>query len=501
LTALPRLHAPVFGWLVPGLRRDLVTATIRTLPKPLRVALVPAPDTAAEVDQWMDDHLASWHDTAHAGDAAPGFHEAFAQAVQAVRGVVVPPEAFDDTRLPGHLRITFQVVSAAGAVVAEGKDLVALQRRLSDQAQAAVSAAVRTALQVAMDEARTSDGRLPGRPVRSKPGRPGPAQTAPSDEPSHHRPHQGPRLAGTTTADPDGARPGGAPPADLERTGLTSWPRLAGPLPREVCTPEGVHAYPSLVEEPDGTVSIRTLADPRTVPPAYRAGLRRLLVADVGLPTARVTTRWAGTQALALATSPYPSTEALVTDVQLAAVDALLPDDPTTIRDIDTYAALRAAVRQHLEDEVHTLVGVLVDVLTAHRGLDTALRATTSLALVATAQDIRDQQQHLVYNGFVATTGPTHLPHLPRYLRAATHRLDRAERDPHRDQALAAQVRQVTDEITTTRTALTADPIRAAALTDLLWQVEELRVSLFAQHLGTPTPVSVPRLHKALAKI
>jgi len=456
VATLPRLDPDPFTWLVPGLRRELVTATIRALPKPLRVALVPAPDTAGAVVEWLEDH-----------DATGTFHEAFSQGVAAVRDVLVPGDAFDDDKLPAHLRITFRVVDETGVVLAEGKDLRFLQRQLATVAQDAVSHAVRTAVRTAMDEAR---------------GIPSPAAVA--------------------RARPSTPDPAGPVAVDLEQTGLTSWPRLGGPLPVEVTAPGPagpVRGYPALADE-QGTVAVRVLADEHLAAASHREGLRRLLVADVGLPTARVTTRWTGTQALVLAASPYPSTPALVTDVQLAAVDALLPDDVTSIRDADAYAAVRADIRQRLEDQVHTVVATVVDILAAWRELDAAVRATTSLALVATAADIRDQQHHLVYDGFASATGPKHLTHLVRYLRAATHRLERAERDPYRDQALHAQVREVADEVGAVRGALHS-PAAQPALADLRWQLEELRVSLFAQHLGTPTPISPQRIRKALAHL
>ncbi|WP_163275949.1 DUF3418 domain-containing protein, partial [Cellulomonas iranensis] len=102
----------------------------------------------------------------------------------------------------------------------------------------------------------------------------------------------------------------------------------------------------------------RVLADAAAAESAARRGLRRLLLLDVGLATPRVTSRWTGTQALALAASPYASTDALVTDVQLAAVDRImarhLAGRPVReVRDADAYAALRQAVRDTLEDDVH----------------------------------------------------------------------------------------------------------------------------------------------------
>src|SRR5690606_36652825 len=128
----------------------------------------------------------------------------------------------------------------------------------------------------------------------------------------------------------------------------------------EAASPAGgvVRAYPTLVEEGSGTratVALRVLADEPAALAAARRGLRRLLLLDVGLATARVTTRWSGTQALALAASPYASTDALVADVQLASIDRLtarhLQGRPAReVRDAAAYAALRDAVRDALED-------------------------------------------------------------------------------------------------------------------------------------------------------
>jgi len=468
LGQLARVQPDGFGWMVPGLLDELCTATIRALPKPVRVQLVPAPDVARDVAAWIREHMAGWEDTVRAGDAAPSFHDAFASAVRALRDVAVADDDFDDDRLPPHLRMTFRIVGDRGGVLDEGKDLVVLQRRLAGRAQQAVDDAVRTAVQAAMAEARAAAGSPP-------------AESAPSPRPR-------PAVA---QAEPVAA------PVDLLRSSLTTWPADLPPLPEviEATGPRGivVRAFPTLVEEPDLTVAVRALADESTVPSAGRAGLRRLLLLDVGLASARITSRWSGTQALTLAASPYPSTNALVTDVQLAAIDALT--GRATVHDGDEYARLRARVRDGLEDTVHGIVGHLVAVLTAWRELDVDLRAATSLSLLATAQDVRAQSTALVHDGFVGQTGATRLPQLTRYLRAAQHRLAKAADNPTRDADLAWQVRDVSEALAAARDA---DP---AKVDEIRWLIEELRVSLFAQQLGTPVPVSPTRIRKAIAAL
>ncbi|MGV8977223.1 MAG: ATP-dependent RNA helicase HrpA [Cellulomonas sp.] len=492
LVLLARVRPEGFGWMVPGLRDELVTATIRALPKPVRVQLVPAPDVARSIGTWFDENLASWPDTVRAGDLAPSFHDAFAQAVRAIRDVEVPDDEFDDERLPAHLRVTFRVAADRGGVLDESKDLIALQRRLATRTQDAVSSAVRSAVHTAMRDAVSAAGpdRLVprGSVVAPAPLRRPSATSAPSD------------VIGK--------------PALAEQVGLTTWPAGlpdgAIPLTVETDGPGGVRVrgYPALVDEAPA-VGLRVLADPAVQVESHRRGLRRLVLLDTGLATARVTTRWSGTQALTLASGPYRTTDSLVADVQLAAIDELVAEHlggrpATEIRTATTYAELRGVVRDRLEDAVHAVVTDVVAVLTAARELDVAVRASNSLALLATTHDVRDHAARLVHDGFVSATGAERLPHLARYLRADRYRLAKAADNPHRDAERAWQVHQLEDALSAardrTRSAPT-DPSREAVLDDVRWMLEELRVSLFAQQLGTPAPVSDKRIRKALAEI
>jgi len=366
---------------------------------------------------------------------------------------------------------------------------------------------------------------------------------------------------GTSGAGADGAAASG-PAAGVieEQTSLATWPVLrdgAGAavpgdaLPDEVFTRLGageaamtVRGYPAFVVElaprsaapkssAQGTsaaqkrgkgknttgatasgasnvesVALRVLADQRRQAPEHARGVRALLLAETALATARVTTRWTGQQALTLAASPYRNTDALVADVQAAAVAALTsgsePGIPeaSTIRDRATYDAARAAVRDRLEERVHQIVGHVVAALTAARDIDVAVRGSTSLALLNTLTDVRDHAASLVYDGFVSRTPPDRLRHLPRYLRADLHRLEKAESNPNRDAELAWRIRDVEEDHARARAAYASgkpDVARLAVLDDVRWQLEELRVSFFAQQLGTDGSVSEKRIRKQLA--
>ena len=132
------------------------------------------------------------------------------------------------------------------------------------------------------------------------------------------------------------------------------------------------------------------------------------------------------------------------------------------------------------------------------------MRASSSLALLATLQDLREQAAALVGDGFVRRTPAARLPHLERYLRAGAHRLDKAQSEPSRDAQLAWQVSQVVDAYEAVRAAHAKgrpDAATVAALDAVRWMIEEYRVSLFAQRLGTDGPVSEQRIRKALSAI
>jgi ATP-dependent helicase HrpA len=513
LAVLPRVRPEGFDRLVPGLQEELVVALIRSLPKALRVPLVPAPDAARELVAWIEANEPAWADAVRAADMAPSFATVLSRAARAVRGVEVPDDAWDASRLPPHLRVRFRAVEQRGRqvqVVDEADDLVVLQHRLAARAEDAVRTAVRSAVRDAMREAASGAGA--GAAAGSGSGGPGGSAGAPAGDRLGHAERSGARAGGGPR------RP--APRTSLERSDLSTWPEgvPGGRIPDVVETVAAgmpVRAWPALVVGGTDTgakvpaarsVALRVLATEAEQRLAHGAGVRELLLRDVGLATARITTRWTSAESLALAAHPYPTTDALVADLQRAAVDAVATErgvDLVTVRDADAYAALRAHLRDDgaLEQRTYDVARTVVGVLSAARELDADLRATTSLALLATVHDIRGQLAGLVHDGFVVEAGAARLPHLVRYLRAARYRLGKAAENLARDESLAWQVDEATQEYEDAVAAARAaapDADRAARLAQARWLLEELRVSLFAQPLGTPVPVSAKRIRALL---
>ncbi|MEP7762520.1 ATP-dependent RNA helicase HrpA [Sanguibacter sp. 25GB23B1] len=508
ISVLNRVVPDGFDWMVPGLLAELTVAAIKSLPKPVRVQLVPAPDVARSVVAWLQEHCPQWGDITRAGDMAESFESAFSRAVRALRDVDIPADAWDRERLPAHLRMTFRVFEERGSgstrsqvVLDESKDLVALQRRLAAQSQDAVRSAVKSAVGTALREAQAAAGAA----ARSAAAGSAAGQAAGAELGASGRDRQSGLPTPPQSAEPSGGSGGSV----AEVVGLSTWPSTLpdGVMPAQVETPGPgglvVRGYPALVEERAGaswTVALRVLADASRQAGEHERGVRRLVLGETALQQARITSRWSSSQSLTLAASPYKNTAALVADLQLAAVRILTPE-AALVRDAAAYAAAVKSVKGRIEDQVHTVVGHVVAVLTAARTLDSEIRSGNSLALLNTLADIRDHVGGLVYDGFVAATPGHRLPHLTRYVRAASYRLEKAMTNPNRDAELAWRVHDVEEAYAKARAASVAgspDPARAAELAEVRWMIEEFRVSLFAQQLGTDGPVSEKRIRKIL---
>ena len=515
---LGRLSPEGFDWLVPGMRAELCVATIRALPKRVRRQLVPAPDVGAQV----------WTQIAQDFPTPPGascpevpFEEAFSRVVLRLKGVEITEEDWAEAaeRLPDHLAMGFAALDAQGRVIGRGRDLVALQQRLSGKTEAAVRSVVRGALAQAMAEAQERQGAQGGKSGRKgrkkKGGRPAAAQ----------RPGG---AAGTAGGSGAGAEAGTGAGAGLEeRQGLTDWPRGVPGLgdPDASTIPASVESagraglvvrgYPALVAVSARSADLRILPDAAAQLSAHGAGVTALALARTALPAARVTSRWSAQESLILAASPYRTTEALVEDVQAAAARIVAGRWAASasgcalaeVRRREVFEALVGVMRSELEDEVYRVARYAAAALKAAREVERVVGEHTSLTLLNTLQEVREHAAALIPGGFITATPPEHLAHLERYLRALVMRVEKAASSPSaasQDAALAFQVSQaqeVVDKARAKAASLPADPQREALLEEARWMVEELRVSLFAQTLGTSRKVSLQRITKLCAQI
>jgi len=283
---------------------------------------------------------------------------------------------------------------------------------------------------------------------------------------------------------------------DLIRTGLTDW--TIGTLPR-VFTRGQLTAYPAL-EDAGSTAEVRLFETRAQAEAAMVRGTRRLLLLRVPTGLRSIADRLPNERKLALARSPYPSIGALLDDCEAAAADQVIADAGGPAWDAGGFARLLAAARPELPLATARVLEAAGEVLGAAHEAEGRLR-TTSPVLAAAAADAGAQFAALVHPGFVSETGLARLPDLARYLRAISRRLDTAAQDPARDAERTAVVRRLTDAYSRAVAEFPPPRRQDADVQAVRWMIEELRVSLFAQVLGTSGPVSEKRIQAALGRL
>ena len=438
LAVLNQVSPGGFGWQVPGLRQDLVTALIRSLPKELRRNFVPAPDVARVALEGMSP-------------ADGPLPIALAAQLRRLTGIALPVDAWQYDRVPDHLSVTFRVEDEKGRPVGEGKDLEVLQRQLKPQVRDAITTAL-----------NAPTGR------RERGGRP--------------------------AAAPAAEKPAETPEPSIERSGLKAW--TFDTLPQVVERRRGgylVKAYPALVDEGD-SVAVRLLDTPADQRRSMLAGTRRLVLLTVASPNKAVVSSLSNSAKLALGRNPHGGVPALLADCVACAADELIAAAGGPAWDAAGFAHLRDAVRGSLVGTTLDVLSRVEKVLSAGHGVSLAL----STAPTAARADIQAQLDQLIYPGFVAATGRARLTNVLRYVQAIERRLEALRRDPGRDQGWQQRIEQTTEVYRDWLSRLPPDRRQSDPALEIRWMIEELRVSLFAQSLGTAYPISEQRIFKAM---
>jgi len=422
VATLNRVEADDFSWLVPGLREELVTELIRSLPKQLRVAMVPAPNTAREFL-----------------DATPPGAEPLLDALErfarSTRSLVIERSHWDWSKVPAHLRPTYRVVTEEGGEAGRGKDLDALKEPLRPTFEQAMA-------DVAADSGVTATGRT------------------------------------TWTF--------GA----IEESFVQ---RRAG---------HEVRGFPALVDE-GATVGLQVLATADEAAAHHRLGVRRLVLLALGpaqpvddvLAAAGLDQR----AKLALVGSPYASVADLLDDVRAGIVGEVVDAGPA-VRDEEAYDALVVAARSSVDEGSSAAVHDVMRVLEAWRTTDKAISGRADLMTLPALTDMRAQVGRLMAPGFIGEAGVTRLRDYPRYLRAVAHRRERLDAQVARDRQLMDQISGLQEAWLHAVAALPDGQPVPQHLRDARWLLEEYRVSLFAQQLGTREKVSDQRIRKVMGR-
>ncbi len=472
LSVLPALSPEPFTWQVPGLRAELATALIKTLPKALRRNVVPAADFADKALASMPSEppLAAASSAGQPGD----FLTALAAELTRLSFSRISADDFDIERVPDHLRVTFRVLDQRAKRLGAGPVLSFLQEKFAGVARDAVAGVLAT--DIAEPDRRVS-------------------QTS------------------------DNA---------LERD-LTKWD--FDELPRTIDTTIGantVRGFPAVVPasllgasvssnrgaETRVVARIRILATAEQQLAVHPLGVRALVRASIPSPAKYVLEHLTQNERLALAAAPYKNATDLVDDAIDAAIDRVLfamrPDG--LIFSKHEFETLRDRVQSQLMDSLFDSVAVVVRILVAVREADKTIASTNALAFMAVLAGEKQHLADLVCPRFISRSGLDRLPRILVYVRAITERVTRMADDPGRDRTAANELDAALNlfasaggvvplpQLTSALDAQTLTFARHdAPLVRARWMLEELRVSLFAQSLGTAEPVSLQRIKKTLS--
>jgi hypothetical protein len=435
LALLARLSPHGFDWQVPGLRAELVTALIKSLPKNIRRNVVPAGDWAARLLAELppEPGIVSNQPTEVPQTSFP---QTLAALIQKLTYVPVTEPDFELDRVPAHLRPTFVISDDRGRTVAAGKDLIELQRRLAPRARESVAKA----------SARTPTNAI--------------------------------ERGGLTTWDL-GELPRFLDTKQRENT-IRGYPTLV-----DEGTSVAIRLMSTEAEQaralPRGVRRLLLLATPS--PAAY---VQQHLTGTEKLSLA--TSPYKNTAALfedALAAS--------VDDVLFR----VRPDGQIFMKaEFDT---VRDRVSGVVMDSMFETVGLVARILAAARIVDKELKSATSMALLPAISDARGQLAGLIYPGFVSSTGLAQLRHLPRYLSGISARIPKLIDNPGRDRVWMNEVQAATVRFEAAGGTIPLQADSAPHLVRARWMIEELRISLFAQELKAAESVSLQRIQKVLA--
>ena len=446
LFALNQVSEERAEWLVPGMLAAKVTALLKSLHQKPRARLTPLPEFVAEF-------------IALQPFCQGGLVDTLLRAVKDRSQIAVQRNDFKLEQLPPHLFMNFRVVDEHGRQLGQGRQLAALKAELGGQARSAFQALAALKL---------------------------PAAEAPKPAPA--APVAGKGIRAEIVRKPEPAR-------DVSQT-YTDW--TFGELPELLEVRKGgqtLIGFPALIDK-GAHVEIEVFDEPEVAAAKHRAGLRRLVALQLKEPLKFLEKNIPDLQRMSVLYMALGTAEDLRDQVIAVALDRAfladpLPTDPLSFRKrIEEGRSRLNLIAQEVARAVHA---VLQELANASRKLKDA-RPPKEVA-----DDITAQLQRLVPKRFALDTPWAQLQHLPRYLKAITARLDKLRADPGRDAKLMAEVKPL--ELRYTRRLAELKGVRDARLDDFRWQLEELRVSLFAQELRTPQPVSVKRLDKVWSQL
>ncbi|HUH53295.1 MAG TPA: ATP-dependent RNA helicase HrpA [Microbacteriaceae bacterium] len=441
LPLLPRLENTDVSALVPGLRSELVEALIRSLPKNIRKHVVPAAEWAKKLIQEISPELNEQLAQENTKDAKGALHESLttllARAIQRATSQIVQPQDFDLTKIPNHLKPTFIVIDERGKKIASSRYVDDLKSQFKDQASKHV--------------ARVS--------VKQQ-------------------------FKNT-----------------LEKSGLTKWD--FGDLPEYVDTKYDsrggagtVRAYPALLDKRTH-VDLVLVSDRGIQSKTHMKGVERLLLLSAPNTSNYLKDYLSNEEKLLIAGGPFRSLDEALNEALLLTAQQVIGEGKL-IWSQSHFESLADDYAKASIDSVYANIALVTEILRQAKLARNAIEKATSMATLHQVRDAKTQLDALLHPKFISGTGAKRLERLPVYINAINHRITELQNRVGKDRVWQNEIDETIKLFKTYGGSIPLSPDATSPLVRARWLIEEYRISLFAQHLGTKDKVSKKRIAQVL---
>lgn len=285
---------------------------------------------------------------------------------------------------------------------------------------------------------------------------------------------------------------------DIEQRDLHTW--SFGELPKVYQQKRGgfeVRAYPALVDKKD-SVEIKLFETEQEQLSAMRAGQRRLILLNVPSPIKYLHANLPNKSKLGLYFNPYGKVLDLIDDCIACGVDKLIEERGGMVWEPQAFEALKEHVRAELGDTVVEIAKQVETILTTAYNINKRLKGKVDFTMAFALSDVKAQIEGLIFSGFATECGWKRLPDILRYMRAIERRMEKLPTDPNKDRLHMLKIESVANKYKELLNKIPKGMAIPDNVREIRWMLEELRVSYFAQQLGTPYPVSDKRIINAI---
>ena len=456
LTLLNQVDGRRCEWLVPGMCEEKIHLLLKSLPQKLRRHCVPLPEYAKSFLERM---------LAEKQFGVGDFLDSLITDIRKERGLEIKRSDFRPESLPLHSSMNFRLVDEHGRQLELERNLSRLRAEYGETARTAFQAIAQQAVQEELG-----------------------AEVVVSAQNTGAKTNQAANASAIK---------------NVEQGGYRTWD--FGELPETLEIQKGnrtLFGYPALVDRTE-SCDLEVFDDLLEARKHHWLGLRRLFSLSNKDTLKALQKQLPGIRELGLLFINVGSVDGLIEQILNLAVERAFMNDPLPVS-AEQFAERLQAGKPRLALIAQEISKHALAALQAHADLQKKL-AQAKAASASAYTDIQTQAQGLIFPKFVSDTPYGQLVHFPRYLKAIAMRIDKLRANPSRDAQCQKDWESVARPwqklVQGSRGSANYAMAEDQALTDFRWQLEELRVALYAQELKTPTPMSLKRLEKILASL